>query len=436
MADQQLGALSKMIVEGDLRAFIDGKITTEFFPDDKYRKVYEWLLKHWRQYAAPANEEAVARAYPTYKWVHNDPQPTQYYIDQLRRSRKEAILLMALQEAAAVMADDEEPEQAEKVEFSLSQALIKLRTETSTTRDIDLTTAWSDMLVRIGARRDNPGSLRGLPTGFPGIDFVTGGLQPEQFIVITGVPKSGKSSFLLYMALAIFLFGERPMFLGFEMSNEEQYDRLTSLVSGMGLTDILNGTLSTTEWGHVHRKMKRTFGASGLPNFIFSADVTSGMTVSGLQAKINDFQPSVLFIDGAYMLDSELDPRQYAKGSPQALTDISRSLKRLAQTSRIPVVITTQSLVARSKGGLTIGSLGYTSAWGQDADLILGVERVPDTDYSKFHVMESRSGPRKDVYVEWDWSRGHVAELNMTGMTPITSSSGTPKKKGLQNGKP
>ena len=41
------------------------------------------------------------------------------------------------------------------------------------------------MPASIGDRK-NPGYLRGISTGVQGIDYVTGGLQPEQFIVIIG----------------------------------------------------------------------------------------------------------------------------------------------------------------------------------------------------------------------------------------------------------
>lgn len=413
--DEQLGALSKMIVNGELRPFVEAKITEDFFPDEKYRRVYIYLLDHWKQFSAPADLSVVSRAFPTYKWITDDEQPVDYYIYELRRRRENTIYLTALQQAGSVFADDEEPDKHILIRRILHEAIIQAKTETSNTRDTDITQSYSGILSRIAELRENPGHLRGITTGFDGIDYVTGGLQPEQFVIITGVPKSGKSSFLLHMALHVHKSGKVPLFVGFEMSNREQEDRLTSLISGVSLTKIMNGQTDLKEW----KKIKRAYTAlKDMQSFLFSSDVTSGTTVSALQTKVTDYQPDVLFIDGIYMMDTDRDPNKFPKGSPQALTDISRSLKRLAQTCRIPIVASTQSLVARSKGGLTISSLGYTSAFGQDADLILGVERQTDSNYSKFHVMESRSGPRKDVYVEWDWTRGYVAEVDPDLWTP------------------
>lgn len=433
MADIQHGALSKMVVEGELRSFVDAKITAEFFPDEKWKSVYIFLLNHWKKYSAPPTEDVVKASFPTYagKWITNDLQPVQYYIDQLRHRRENFIYLTALQAAADVVADDEDPEKHSNLRRILHEALVQAKTETGSTRDTDLVSGAEAIIQRLAERRESPGHLRGLPTGFDGIDYVTGGLQPEQFIVITGVPKSGKSSFLLYMAKHIHSLGKVPLFVGFEMSNQEQEDRLVSLISGVSLTKIMNGSTERKEFWKVQKALRRL---KDLNSFILSADVTSTTTVSNLQAKIADYQPDVLFVDGIYMMESDrLDPRQYPKGSPQVLTDISRSLKQLAQSARIPIVVTTQSLVARARGGLTLASIGYTSAFGQDADLILGVERQPDSNLSKFHVMESRSGPRKDVMVEWDWDRGSVTEIDLSVWTQPARSAAV---RGNFGGKP
>lgn len=413
--DEQLGALSKCIVGGELRQFVDARITAEFFPDEKYKKVYIWLLQHWRQYGTPPTPDVAARAFPSYRWVDQDPQPVQYYIDQLRRRREYFIFMEALQQAATVAADDEEPEKPTLLRRILHDALVRSKTETGGSKDVDFVASYAETLARIGYRRDNPG-LRGIPTGFQGLDEVTGGLQPEQFIVLTGVPKSGKSSFLLYMMMQVHLFGKVPMFFGFEMSNQEQEDRLTSLLSGVSLSKILNGELDAREWGLINKTLRQR---KDMHPMLFSADATSTTTVSTIMTKISEYKPDVLFVDGLYLMSSDLDPRHAPKGSPAALTDISRSLKQLAQSEGIPVVASTQSLVSRSKGGLTMSSIGYTSAFAQDADVIFGVERQSDdAHYSKFHVIESRSGPRKEVYVYWDWATGTVQEVDPAQWTP------------------
>jgi replicative DNA helicase len=299
---------------------------------------------------------------------------------------------------------------------AMQDSLIQAHLETATSFDLDFSSRKEALLDRLLDRKENPGHLRGISTGFPGIDYVTGGLQPEQFVVLLGTIKSFKSATLLAIALAVHEQAKVPLLIGFEMSNTEQEDRLLSLISGVSLTAIMNGTYGPKDEKKIVQAMDRM---EAMRSFILSSDIASATTVSGVQAKIQEYVPDVVLIDGAYFMQSSLDVEP---GSSFALTDISRSLKRLAQQTKTPIVITTQASLKTSKNGLTAGSAMYTQAWGQDCDVLLGVERMGErqTDEStstqpvnvKFRVIESRSGPRKEVVLEWDWHNGTVEELD------------------------
>jgi replicative DNA helicase len=112
------------------------------------------------------------------------------------------------------------------------------------------------------------------------------------------------------------------------------------------------------------------------------------------------------------MDDEEGEP----KGSPQALTNITRSLKRLAQRFDIPVVSTTQvlswKLNNKKTRAVTADAIGYTSSFAQDADLILGVERNPDIDdQAIIRVVSARSAPTGEVHIKWDWATMEFEEV-------------------------
>ena len=351
-------------------------------------------------------------------------QALDYLIDQMRRDRKFVILTQGLSSAADFIGD----ENADGMQMALQEAMIQARLETSAAYDLDFTTNRHAFEERLMDRMENPGMLRGISTGFHGIDFVTGGLQPEQFLVLLGTPKSFKSATLLAMAMFVHVQAKVPLFIGFEMSNVEQEDRLASLLSGVGLTKIMNGTLTHKEFVAVQRALGRL---EGMRPYIFSTDISSATTVSGVQAKIQEYQPDVVFVDGAYLMQS--DTPGVEQGSPQALTSISRGLKRLAQSQKLPIVVTTQASLTRSRGGLQLNSGMYTQAWGQDCDVLLGVERTDREDKSKsssvvedkgeamvrFKVIESRSGPRKEVLLEWDWPHGSVREIDPVLVTAM-----------------
>lgn len=411
--DIQQALLSKIIHDTDIVTAVNARITPEFFGDDRWRRIYEWLLDHWRQYGTPPDLNATAHAFPNYTWP-NYGNSIHFFINGLRQRRKRVILTEAMTQAAQFLSAANEPDAMDLMEGVIREALSKIRLETAPTLDIDLYRNAEEFLAIMEERELDPSFLRGISTGIRGIDYVTGGLQPEQFIVIIGLPKSMKSSTLLYIAMAVHRQVKVPLFIGFEMSNMEQQERIVSLLAAVRLTDVLTGNLSWRDHTKIARELKARVDT---PPFILSSDLDSATTVSGVQAKILEYQPDAVFIDGAYLMHSEIP--KVEQGSAQALTDIARELKKLAQSQRIPIIVTTQASESRSRGGkLNAASAMYTQAWRQSADVMLGTERV-DQDASdndevqvRFKVLASRSGPRAETTLAWNWNAGTVAELD------------------------
>jgi replicative DNA helicase len=405
MADIQYGVLAKVILDRSLVKLVEGRVTPEFFADEKYQRIYLYMLNHWQQYGVAPDYEVMRRAFPSQEWA--DPgQTLSYFLDALRDRRKIVLFTDMLNECAATLQDREDPDAASTIEKLVQSSLSQVRHETTSARDENVFAQTESVRQLLSQRREEPGYLRGYSTGFSGIDYVTGGLQNEQLITIIGTPKTGKSSVLLYMALTLHREGHKPLFVSFEMSFQEQMDRLLSLLSGISLTRIMNGDITEKE----QRKIVRALEIREMMKpFMISTDIMSATTVSGVQMKVQQYEPDAVFIDGTYLMDPETPT--YEKGSPQALTEITRGLKRLAQLQEVPIINTTQALLSRSRTGLNLSSIGYSSSFAQDSDLILGTERPDNNKVARFHVIASRSGPRRETWVEWDWDRGHVAEV-------------------------
>ena len=417
MADWAHAFLSKVILEEEMGAAVNARITPEFFRKDEYKLIFQFMLDHFGKHGTAPDEQVVAQSFPASKWKPQK-QALSYLIERMQQDRSFVIITQALTSAA----DFVQTEQPDDILRVLQEGMIQARLETSNSLDFDFTAARVSFEELLVDRMDNPGMLRGISTGFNGIDFVTGGLQPEQYVVLLGTPKSFKSATLLAMAKAVHEQAKVACFIGYEMSNVEQTDRLVALYSQVSLTKIMNGTLTEKEFKAVQKALRQV---EGMRPFIFSTDITAATTVSGVQAKIQQYQPDVVFVDGAYLMQSE--QAGVEQGSPQSMTSISRGMKRLAQAEKLPIVVTTQASLTRSKSGLSLSSAMYTQAWGQDCDVMLGVERVREDKEQtelvdeinagpaivKFKVVESRSGPRRDTLLEWDWSRGSVTEIDV-----------------------
>jgi replicative DNA helicase len=141
-------------------------------------------------------------------------------------------------------------------------------------------------------------------------------------------------------------------------------------------------------------------------------DSSAASVISGIANKIQQLQPDVLFIDGVYLM---MDEQSGEANTALALTNITRSMKRLAQKFQIPIVITTQTLRWKMhKGNVTVDSIGYSSSFLQDADVVFGLqqedENVDDTRLLK--VLASRNSGPLEVSLVWAWDTGEFREIS------------------------
>lgn len=403
--DIEWATLSKTIEVGGFDALAEAHVTTSFFLDPENAQVFKWVHDHWIDHGVTPGEEAFGHRFPGYSLV-DTPEPLQYYLAELRSQRRFA-LVNGMLDAVKEPLKRGDSDIAIKI---LNSSLESLHTEIIDLHDEDLTKTTEERLAYYDRLATNPGIL-GLPTGFPTMDMATGGLQKEQLITVVGFQKRFKSMMLMCMNIAANVAGHSTLFASFEMSTQEQSTRHDALRAGISLTRLSNGKVRPDEKKKLNRMMH---GLEDCPPMTFVHDPSSTTTVSGLAAKIAQYRPEVVFVDGTYLMDSEIAGVE--PNSPQALTSITRSLKRLAQRADIPIVQTTQALESKSRGGrITLNSIGYSSSFAQDSDVIFGVEEIKEHgEISDKEIMlkivAARNCPRKDVRLALDLDRGSIIE--------------------------
>ena len=363
-----------------------------------------WIKHYWSEYGQVPGTGPLKNNFPTYT-LTRVREPLEYYLDEVRRRRKFGLLFETLAEATELLEEDH----LDEAENALATGLTRAQIEVSELRDTDIVATWQERLERYAEWKRLGRSLRGIPSGFPTIDDGLRGFQPEQLITFVGTPKAGKSWMMLLMAMAAHGVNKRPLFVGFEMSNEEQEARHDALAAKISYTRLLKGQQTPEETKRLQRALKRRRSADP---FIFSSD-PEGTTVSAIAAKIEQYKPDIVFIDGAYLMDDE---NGEPKGSPQALTNITRACKKLAQRRKIPIVISTQVLLWKinRKRGIDEGAIGYTSSFIQDSDVILGVESSsdePNDPMKKLKVVLGRTVPKFEVALFWNWEELSVEEM-------------------------
>jgi len=401
-ADNELRLISRAIRTRDITEILEYGLAEDWFYVEENRSVWKFILNHWKKYSEVPTAVTVKDNFPTYRLLAVEDS-VEYLLDQLVEYRKRQKAISLVQDAAEAIASGDHVAAINM----MSSGVAKIADEgMSVTTDINLTTEPMDRYDEYLAVKTRPNGLLGMATGFTLIDQATAGLQPGQLIVIIAPPKTGKSVVALQTAVNLHEDGFVPMFQSFEMSNHEQQTRHDAMRSNISHARLTRGGLKTDEEARYQKALKRM---ENMHNF-YLTDSSSAQTVSGLSAKIEKLQPDVVFVDGVYLMLDEISGEQ---NNALALTNITRNLKRLAQRTKKPIVVTTQVLEWKmKKNRVSAGAIGYSSSFFQDADVILALERQdPEDDSSRlFRVEASRNCGRVETELMWDWENGKFQE--------------------------
>jgi replicative DNA helicase len=442
--DVEGGLIATVLADEDnLTLAMQRRVTADWFNDDHHRNVWDYIADFFKKYGSAPGVDAITGAYPSYV-LEPSTYPAAYYIDTLADRLHKALLYQGMQDAAAAF-DEEGPQVTTAMRTTLLHALEQSSIQTHDARWLNIP---EEMRRQIKLWRSGGPGL-GISYGFPTLDHHTSGMRPEQFIVLTGLPKSKKSWTLLYLASNAHISGVPVAYLTFEMSNLEQMERLATLWGKVPQYVMQQ----KQQLSPVHvRDLRRMLNIRDqMPAFVGVEDAMGTSTVSSIAALVKETGVAVVYIDGIYLMTDERSGQAGFEGT-QPLTAISRDLKRMAKAQKIAVVATTQTLASKTQKGRTnLFGMGYTSAFSQDADLIVGVETVEDNPrLSTMRILGNRNGMQNiEFSVQWDLDNGLVEELgqafttntpgaasygntNATGPTPVSGGAGTPTGPGDQ----
>jgi len=405
MASAEHLLISKVLADGSLSEAIAQGVQSVHFSSPN-QPIWAWMLEFWQKHGSVPTQRVMQSEHPSVTVGDASGETLSRLVDEVIEGHRSTTVTGLMTEALVSLKDGN----TEGAIRHLTSGLQDVSAVTSQSKDVDLISEWENRLVKYADMRERPDELIGLSTGFPGLDRLTAGIRPQQLITFVGEAKRGKSMLAMVMAVSANTNGVSPLMVSFEMSAEEQAARYDSFVSKVSHTGLMRGMSTKDEVSRLDKALRMRKNRSP---FRIVEDIASTTTVSSLSAKIKQHEPGIVFVDGVYMMDDE---HGEPKGSPQALTNITRSLKRLAQQYKVPIVVTTQVLASklssRTSRRVTADAIGYSSSFVQDSDIVMSVERDPDyDDRSIVRVLLSRTSPHGEVTIKWDWDTMDFSEI-------------------------
>jgi replicative DNA helicase len=218
--------------------------------------------------------------------------------------------------------------------------------------------------------------LLGVPSGFTGLDRITGGWQKSDLLILAARPGMGKTAFVVTMAKnAAVEFNKPVAIFSLEMSSLQLVKRLIASETEIAQDKILKGNLDNHEFVQLNERIKKL---SVAPLFI---DDTPALSIFELRAKARRLKENqkieLIIIDYLQLMSGGPD----GKGNrEQEISQISRGLKSLSKELEIPIIALSQlsRQVENRPGGSKrpqLSDLRESGAIEQDADMVMFIYR-------------------------------------------------------------
>ncbi len=412
--DVEVGFISKLLQTKDIMTVKDSQIKSHFFTGDS-RPAYDYIYNSVMENGEVPSVRAFKQHFPRYKLettevggkvVVGTEENLKYWCAELKRKVKHNYLADSMEKVISDLQDYK----TEDAYTLMKKSIAYVESEVTDTTDVDITKDTQSRKERYLEKKKNKG-MQGLPTGFSKLDYITKGLKDSTLTTVIANTGIGKTWLEIIMGSYLQLQNYRVLQCVTEMSEEIMRDRYEAMLFSMCYNEPFN--YNAFKSGMLDLKTEKLFFEfleEDLPHFE-PLNIVTATGVMGLSADIDKYQPDIIMIDSAYLMEDD----RGAKDDWLRVAHITRDLKVLAKRCKKPILINTQADKNTSKKtGPELGSIMYTQAIGQDSDDVWALFRddimIQDREMA-LKVLKQREGTLGKLLLNWDFDEMNFTEI-------------------------
>ncbi len=261
--------------------------------------------------------------------------------------------------------------------------------------------------------------LRGVTTGFTGIDDYLSGLQKSDLIILGARPSLGKTTLALDITRNAAKSGSAVGLFSIEMSKEQIVDRFIAAEAQVSLWKLRTGRLSSdTDFELIQHALDTL---STTPIFIDDSPSPNIMQLRSIGRRLQaEHAVELIVIDYVQLIR----PLRSTENIVQQFTEISHGLKALSRELNIPVLAISQlnrSVDQREHKIPRLSDLRESGAIEQDADVVMFIYRkdrdkhepsLEEEDTAEIIIAKHRNGPTGSVKLKFDPDRVTFREID------------------------
>ena len=261
----------------------------------------------------------------------------------------------------------------------------------------------------------DPDIIRGVASGFPGLDELLGGFQKSDLVILAARPSVGKSALLMDFARHAAVNENKHVgVFSLEMSDLQVMDRVLAMQVGIGLWNLRMGKLDDD----AYNKLSDAMGRLSESNLYI--DDTAGLKINEMRTKCRRLMMEkgldLIVVDYLQLLTANTKESRV-----QEVSEISRFLKILAKELDIPIIAAAQlsrAIEQRTDRRPQLSDLRESGSIEQDADIVMFLQREethnPDTErkgIADLIVAKHRNGPTGDMELKFVRDQARYRQL-------------------------
>lgn len=264
-----------------------------------------------------------------------------------------------------------------------------------------------DTFIELDELNKAGSNIVGVPSGFIDLDRRTTGFKKSSLIILAARPGMGKSALANNIATnAAIRYNIPTLIFNLEMSKNELVKRMLASEALVDNTNLNTGRISTDEMERL------SVAGDELSEAEIYIDDTAGIDIMNIRAKARKLkiEKNIGLIVVDYLQLIEPAGRRNSTRE-QEISEISRSLKKLAMELNIPIIALSQLSRSAEKGETRrpmLSDLRESGAIEQDADMVLFIYRddyynkeTDNPNTAEIIIAKNRGGQLSTVQLLW-----------------------------------
>ena len=413
--------LSAMMFKGGVAIpKISGLVREEDFYRPEHKIIFRTLLNIYREDQPPnlltlieklKKAGELNRIGLQYLYVLSEIAHTDAYIESYAKEiREKSILrqLIIIGEEMAAEAYANKISAAELLEQT-ERRILEVSSRTNKSDFKKISEVLQSSFEKIQHIHNNPGSLRGVPTGLIDLEKVLNGMHRSDLILLAARPSMGKTALALNIAVNAAMSKNIVAVFSLEMSREQIGNRLLSSASGVNSMHLNTGNLSESDMRDLVDALEE------LSKMKIFVDDTAGISILELRTKVRRLKHEqgldLIVLDYLQLMQGQRE-KNFETNRQQEISEISRSLKALARELDVPILALSQlsrNVEMRAEKKPQLSDLRESGSLEQDADIVMFLYRDEyynreDTDQenvAELIIAKNRNGPTTSIRLQF-----------------------------------